>query len=171
MYTEAVHCTFSVNTGQYFHTERHRHFDRQVMWSVMGKNILLLLPLHQLFLQILQGLHANLTENENQFSTKTEQSDQIIPLAMGWPQQQEERNEILINIHSTIYSIFLPFFGVGLPSATTVHFLREHIFVVFNKFPSLMCWCNVIHHHRPQNLLFFEEWDGILRMRTLENLV
>ena len=28
-------------------------------------------------------------------------------------------------------------------------FLREHIFMGFNDFPSFVCWCTVIHHHRP----------------------
>ena len=34
-------------------------------------------------------------------------------------------------------------------------FFREHVFIVFNKFPSLVCWCSVIHHHWPQRPNFF----------------
>ena len=48
---------------------------------------------------------------------------------------------------------FYHIFGVGLPAyfflATTDPLLREHIFVGFNKFRSLVCWCAVIYHHRP----------------------
>ena len=42
-------------------------------------------------------------------------------------------------------------FGVGLAAYFSNHspFLREHIFVDFNKFLFLVCWCTVIHHHRP----------------------
>ena len=31
-------------------------------------------------------------------------------------------------------------------------FLKEHMFVGFNEFPSLLCWCTVTHHHRPPPL-------------------
>ena len=34
-------------------------------------------------------------------------------------------------------------------------------FVGFNKLPSLVCWCIVIHHHRPQEPTLFQRvrWD------------
>ena len=40
-------------------------------------------------------------------------------------------------------------------------FSREHIFVGFSEFPSLVYWCIAIHHHRPQGLTFFRrvKWD------------
>ena len=41
-------------------------------------------------------------------------------------------------------------FGVGLHAYFNHSlFLTEHIFVGFNEFPSPVCWCTVIHHHRP----------------------
>ena len=54
-------------------------------------------------------------------------------------------------------SFFYHFFGVGLPAYLSNHnlFLREHIFVGFNKFPSLVYWCTIIHHHRPQGPTLF----------------
>ena len=62
-----------------------------------------------------------------------------------------------------LYSIFFHHFLVGLPAYFSNHspFFREHNFVGFNKFPSLMCWCTVIHHHRPQKPTLFQR-DGIL---------
>ena len=62
------------------------------------------------------------------------------------------------------YSVFkYHIFGVGLSSYFSNHSLssREHIFVGFNKFPSLMCWCTVIHHHWPQGPTLFQrvKWD------------
>ena len=54
-------------------------------------------------------------------------------------------------------------FGVGLHAYLSNQnpFSREHIFVGFNEFPSLMCWCIVIHHHRPQGPTLFRRvrWD------------
>ena len=54
-------------------------------------------------------------------------------------------------------------FGVGLPSYLSNHnpFSREHFFVCFNEFPSIVCRCIVIHHHRPQGPTLFqrERWD------------
>ena len=40
-------------------------------------------------------------------------------------------------------------------------FSREHIFVGFNEFLSLVCWSTVIHHHRPQGPTLFRiaRWD------------
>ena len=61
------------------------------------------------------------------------------------------------------YSISNHFFGVGLPAYLSYHnlFLREHISVGFNEFPSLLCWDIVIHHHRPQgpSLFWRVKWD------------
>ena len=51
--------------------------------------------------------------------------------------------------------LFIIFVGVGLPAYFSNHspFLREHNFVGFNEFPSLMCWCSsIITSHR--GLLF-----------------
>ena len=50
-------------------------------------------------------------------------------------------------------------FGVGLAAYLSNHNLlsREHIFVGFNEFPSLVYWCTVIHHHRPQRPTLFVE--------------
>ena len=42
---------------------------------------------------------------------------------------------------STLSFLMIFFFRV----ATTVLFLRMYIFVGFNEFPSLVCWCTVIH--------------------------
>ena len=41
-------------------------------------------------------------------------------------------------------------------------FLREHIFIGFNKFPSLVCWCIVIHYHQLQWPTLFRRmrWDS-----------
>ena len=54
-------------------------------------------------------------------------------------------------------------FGVGLPAYLSNHnlFSREHIIVGFNEFPSLVYWCTVIHHHRPQGPTPFRRvrWD------------
>ena len=54
-------------------------------------------------------------------------------------------------------------FGVGLPAYLSNHspFSREHIFVDFNEFPSLVYWCTVIHHHRSQGPTLFRRvrWD------------
>ena len=54
------------------------------------------------------------------------------------------------------YHIFF-FFGVDCPDYSSNHslFSREHIFVDFNKFPSLLCWCTVIHHHQTQGATLF----------------
>ena len=62
------------------------------------------------------------------------------------------------------YSSFLSFFGVGIPAYFSNHcpFLREHNFVGFKKFTSLMCWCTVIHHQQPQGPTHFfkkVKWD------------
>ena len=58
---------------------------------------------------------------------------------------------------------FLIIFGVGLPAYLSNHnpFSREHILVGSNEFPSLMYWCTVIHHHRPQGPTLFRtvRWD------------
>ena len=54
-------------------------------------------------------------------------------------------------------------FGVGLSVYLSNHnpFSREHIFVGFNQFPSLVCWGTVIHHHRSQRPTLFRKvrWD------------
>ena len=54
-------------------------------------------------------------------------------------------------------------FRVGLPAYLSNHnpFPREHIFGGINKFPSLMFWCIVIHHRRPQGPTLFRRvrWD------------
>ena len=59
--------------------------------------------------------------------------------------------------------LFFIIFGVGLPAYLSNHnpFSREHIFVGFNKFPSLVYWCTVIHHHWPQGPTLFRRvrWD------------
>ena len=58
---------------------------------------------------------------------------------------------------SFIYSNFSSFWGVGLPAYFSDHnpFSRENIFVGFNKFPSPVYCCTVIHHHRPHWRLDF----------------
>ena len=60
-------------------------------------------------------------------------------------------------------TLFYHIFGVGLPAYFSNHnpFLREHIFVGFNEFPSLVCWCTVIPYHWPQ---------GIQKYNILTNL-
>ena len=64
--------------------------------------------------------------------------------------------------HFTFVAVFLLhlfiIFGLGLPAylSNQYPFSREHVFVGFNKFPSLMYWCIVIHHHH-RGLLFFKE--------------
>ena len=54
-------------------------------------------------------------------------------------------------------------FGVDLPVyfSNYSQFLREHIFVRFNEFPSLVCWCIVIHHPRLQGPTLFRRvgWE------------
>ena len=70
----------------------------------------------------------------------------------------------ILRLWPFFYSIFLSFFfGVGLPAYLSNHnpFSREHIFVGFNEFPSLVYWCTVIHHHRPQGPTLFRRvrWD------------
>ena len=57
-------------------------------------------------------------------------------------------------------STLLFLFGVGLPAYCSNHspLSREHIFVGFNEFPSLVYWCTVIHHHRP-TLFRRVRWD------------
>ena len=58
---------------------------------------------------------------------------------------------------------FIIILGVGLPAYLSNHnlFSREHIFIGFNEFSSLMCWCIVIHHHWPQGPTLFRrvKWD------------
>ena len=58
---------------------------------------------------------------------------------------------------------FYHFFFGGLPQYFSNHstFLREYNFVGFNELPSLVCWCNVLYHHRPQRSTFFRRvrWD------------
>ena len=48
-------------------------------------------------------------------------------------------------------------FGVGLPAYLNIHnpFSRKHILVGFNEFPSLVCWCIVVHHHRLKGHILF----------------
>ena len=56
------------------------------------------------------------------------------------------------------YSIFFITFTFHfLPTYFSNHspFLREQIFCRFNKFPSLVCWYTVIHHHRQQGPTLF----------------
>ena len=58
--------------------------------------------------------------------------------------------------------LFKIIFRVGLPAYLRNHnpFPREHIFVGFNEFPFLVCWCIVIHHHQPQGpTLLQNSWD------------
>ena len=71
---------------------------------------------------------------------------------------------ILWGYFSTSVTVFLfhlfIIFSVGFLAYFCNHnpFLREHIFVGFNEFPSLVCWCTVIHHHQPQGpTLFWRE--------------
>ena len=64
----------------------------------------------------------------------------------------------LLNLFIIIGLCLYPYFSNHNP------FLREHISVCFIEFPSLMCWCTVIHHHQSQGLLFFKEWDRILHV-------
>ena len=65
-------------------------------------------------------------------------------------------------IHAVFLFHFITFVG-GLPAYFSNHsaFSRGHIFVGFNEFPSLMCWCTVIHHHRQQGPTLFRRvrWD------------
>ena len=69
----------------------------------------------------------------------------------------------LLSLQPFFYSNFTIIFLVGLHAYFSNHcpFLREHIFTGYNEFPSLVCWCTVIHHHRPQEPLLFrrERWD------------
>ena len=48
-------------------------------------------------------------------------------------------------------------FGVGLPAYLSNHnpFSREHIFVGFKEFFSLVCLCIVIHHRQPHGPTLF----------------
>ena len=57
------------------------------------------------------------------------------------------------------FSIFISLFGVGLLAYFSSHsqFSRKHIFVGFNKFPSIMCWSMVIIITGHRGLLFLEE--------------
>ena len=57
-----------------------------------------------------------------------------------------------------LLQLFFIIFGVGLPAYFSNHspFSKEHIFVGFNEFPSLVYWCIVIHHHRPQGPTLFQ---------------
>ena len=59
--------------------------------------------------------------------------------------------------------LFINLFEVGLPAYLSIHspFSKEHIFVGFNEFPSLVCWCIVIYHHRPEGhtLVGRVRWD------------
>ena len=61
------------------------------------------------------------------------------------------------------FSISYHIFLVDLPAYFRNHspLLREHIFVGFNKFPSVVCWCTVIHHHWPHGLTLLRRvrWD------------
>ena len=67
----------------------------------------------------------------------------------------------------TFVAVFLPnllvFLRADLPVYLSNHnpFSGEHFFVGFNKFPSLVCWCIVIHYHRPQEPTLFQKvrWD------------
>ena len=64
---------------------------------------------------------------------------------------------------------FITFFGVGLPAYFSNHipFSREHIFVGFNEFPSLV----LVHCHSSSPATgaysFFKEWDGMLRVYSV----
>ena len=79
-----------------------------------------------------------------------------------------QRSPLVCGVYFTSMAVFLlqlffyHFFGVGLPAYFSNHspFLREHIFVSFNEFPSLMFWCTVIHHHRPQGPTLFQREMG-----------
>ena len=72
-----------------------------------------------------------------------------------------------VNFFFTFVAVFLLYlfiiFGVGLPPYLSNHnpFLREHIFVGFKEFPSLVYWCTVIRHHQPQVPPLFRKvrWD------------
>ena len=67
---------------------------------------------------------------------------------------------------SVFLLLFHNIFWLGLPAYFSNHspFSREHIFVGFNKFPSLVCWRTVIHCHRPQGPTLFQRmrWDFML---------
>ena len=62
-----------------------------------------------------------------------------------------------------LYPFFSHFLGVGLLAYFSNHspFSREHNFIGLNELSSLVCWCTVIHHHRPQGTTLFQRvrWD------------
>ena len=55
-----------------------------------------------------------------------------------------------------LFIIFF-FLWVGLPEffSNNSPFSTEHTFVSFNELNSLVCWCTVIQHHRPQGATLF----------------
>ena len=79
-----------------------------------------------------------------------------------------------IRLWPFFYSHLFIIFGVGLPAYLSNHnpFSREHIFVSFNEFPSLVYWCTVIHHHRPQGPTLFQRarWDCVICAQTQDLL-
>ena len=68
----------------------------------------------------------------------------------------------LLSIAVFLLHLFI-IFGVGLHAYFSNHspFSREHKYVCFNEFPSLVCWYTVIHHNRPQRPTLFRrmKWD------------
>ena len=69
---------------------------------------------------------------------------------------------VFLRLWPFFYFRFLSFFWRRSP-----HILQQPYsvfkgaFVGFNKFPSLVCWCTVIHYHRPQGPTLFRRviWD------------
>ena len=49
-----------------------------------------------------------------------------------------------------LWSFFYHFWSRSPHIPQQAQFSREHIFVGFKNFPSLVCCCTDIHHHRPQ---------------------
>ena len=54
----------------------------------------------------------------------------------------------------TSVAVFL--FHIPHTSETAVSFQGSKFLQVFNEFPSLICWCAVIHNHRPQGPTLFQ---------------
>ena len=89
-------------------------------------------------------------------------------LLVDWSLSLSQRSSFICGVNflrlwSFFYSIFFIILRVGLPAYLSNHnpFLREHIFVGFNEFPSLVYWCTIILHHRPQGPTLFRRvrWE------------
>ena len=57
--------------------------------------------------------------------------------------------EYVMHLDVFLLHHFIISFGKGFPAYNSSHrsILREHILVNLNKFPFLICWCIVVHHH------------------------